>query len=458
MIADSYFEIDYNTRKLIRIFESGTYKNWSKDDLKWEISQLNEYQFLYTLNSILTIYEYTDTNKSLAHFFEDDYIYCFFTKSFDEFGEGVDGVFFNCIDIKSTKLSESLYPENNILEWLYFTNKIENELIPLSESLANKFKNLENKFNNDILVRLEPNVVKHEPYHDENGVFLGNKYDHFVYYSNIYSVIRNDLMIDYIKFGTDYAKMHKFYGRIKANCIKFKKLNPNNDNFNHNSFIVYSLCYSIENWKSLVFKMMKEKKSVEKFSEQLSFFIECLNQLKLLSGKNFIKHDLYNDNEVNSVSDIDKMIQWITKSFVSPKEIKVLNDFSTEKNNFNIDVNKHLLSKLYTNLTLNDFIDENKTSKNEFIQVLIEDWGSHNSFIYLNLDHFQTKIFIDEFNDKFKVKLSYSKIEKAQNIKNNNGPVRQSLLSSSSNKNRVDFRPENKIERDNLLKKIIKNV
>ncbi|SHG41429.1 hypothetical protein SAMN05444396_11189 [Flavobacterium segetis] len=107
---------------------------------------------------------------------------------------------------------------------------------------------------------------------------------------------------------------------------------------------------------------------------------------------------------------------------------------NTKGQNYLIVTDDEILKKLYRELNKFDFIDENKTTLEQFIEVLKSDWKAHNSVIYLNLDNIQFKFFIDCISQFLSTKIPLSFIQLAGNIENNNGKINAKSVCSSTSK------------------------
>ncbi|MEC5166899.1 hypothetical protein RCH18_002648 [Flavobacterium sp. PL11] len=110
---------------------------------------------------------------------------------------------------------------------------------------------------------------------------------------------------------------------------------------------------------------------------------------------------------------------------------------NTNRLNYLIVTDNKFLKKLYRELNKFDFIDENKTTLEQFIEVLKSDWKAHNSVIYLNMDNIQFKFFIDCISQFLRTKIPLSFIQLAGNIENNNGKINSKSVRSSVSKSKM---------------------
>ncbi|MDI5951268.1 hypothetical protein [Flavobacterium yafengii] len=111
----------------------------------------------------------------------------------------------------------------------------------------------------------------------------------------------------------------------------------------------------------------------------------------------------------------------------------VLNKSKNEnrKGNFQISTDSTDLRKLYHGLEKFMFINQNKTSLNQFIEVFENDWESHNSIVYFEMDNILFKYFIELLETYFDIKIQLSSIEYSSKIANKNGLIKAGPVYSS---------------------------
>lgn len=102
---------------------------------------------------------------------------------------------------------------------------------------------------------------------------------------------------------------------------------------------------------------------------------------------------------------------------------------STE--NFSIEIDSFILKKIYFGLEQEMFINQEKTTCDQFLDVLLLDWESHNSIIYLEMDNILFKYFIESLETYFNTKIQLSTIEYSAKITNKNGIIKASAIYSS---------------------------
>jgi len=103
----------------------------------------------------------------------------------------------------------------------------------------------------------------------------------------------------------------------------------------------------------------------------------------------------------------------------------------SKKGNYQIGTSTADLHKLYHSLEKFMFINQNKTSLKQFIEVLEEDWESHNSVVYFEMDNILFKYFIDYLETYFDIKMQLSSIEYSGKIANKNGLIKAGRIYSS---------------------------
>ncbi|MBP6424303.1 MAG: hypothetical protein KA278_01125 [Flavobacterium sp.] len=110
----------------------------------------------------------------------------------------------------------------------------------------------------------------------------------------------------------------------------------------------------------------------------------------------------------------------------------------TRNENYSINIDSNLLKKLYYGLEKFMFIDQTKTTLDQFIEVFELDWKAHNSIIYLEMDHIQTRYFFDCMDQYLKTKIYSTFIERAGNIENKNGKIKANNIYTSVSKSNLD--------------------
>lgn len=116
------------------------------------------------------------------------------------------------------------------------------------------------------------------------------------------------------------------------------------------------------------------------------------------------------------------------------KRIEILSkpNFTNERSLLNID-NK-ILKKIYFGLEKHMFIDQEKTSEEDFIKVFTSDSESHNSIVYFDMDNIQFHFFINSIYKFLNIKINLTSIELLGNIENKNGKIKAKSIYVSVSK------------------------
>lgn len=103
---------------------------------------------------------------------------------------------------------------------------------------------------------------------------------------------------------------------------------------------------------------------------------------------------------------------------------------------YNIKLEDKRLGVLYDLLEKNNFIDIEKTSSDDWFNVLTKKTSDHDSIVYLNMDNPQTSFFISQLKVNLNVDISLTKLEKMKNIYNKNGEIKAASVYASANYNK----------------------
>ncbi|MFH6964702.1 hypothetical protein ACHRVK_10065 [Flavobacterium plurextorum] len=112
-------------------------------------------------------------------------------------------------------------------------------------------------------------------------------------------------------------------------------------------------------------------------------------------------------------------------------KIKSLSKRNVSSENFDLEIDSNILKKIYFGLEQEMFINQEKTTCEQFLNVLQLDWKDHNSIIYFEMDHILFKHFIDFLELYFNLKMQLSTIEYSAKIANKNGLIKASRVSAS---------------------------
>ncbi|GAB1856839.1 hypothetical protein MHTCC0001_16750 [Flavobacteriaceae bacterium MHTCC 0001] len=131
--------------------------------------------------------------------------------------------------------------------------------------------------------------------------------------------------------------------------------------------------------------------------------------------------------------------------------IKFFENDALEPSRFNFSINKEILSLLYQQLKRYDFLNEDKTSEIDFLNVFTLDWGKNDSEIFLKMDNPQTHLFFSFFDDYFDIKITLSQIERSKKVKNKNGLLKANSVYASGSKSIFP-------KREDTIREIFENV
>ncbi|MFV8271510.1 hypothetical protein ACNQGP_16460 [Flavobacterium sp. GT2N3] len=134
------------------------------------------------------------------------------------------------------------------------------------------------------------------------------------------------------------------------------------------------------------------------------------------------------DNELQHVLILSERIQ---------EKIDSLSITNIQNENYLIDIDNEILKKLYFGLEKHMFIDQHKTTLEQFIDVLKLDWQDHNSVIHLEMDNIQLNFFIESMNNFLHTKIPLTFIERAKNIQNKNGLIKSRSVYTSVSKSKM---------------------
>ena len=94
------------------------------------------------------------------------------------------------------------------------------------------------------------------------------------------------------------------------------------------------------------------------------------------------------------------ILSWTDKFKNSMQSQKPAGSLKKNKN-FNLNISEDQAQKLYHNLMRYDLLNSEKTSLQDFRNVLIKDWDAHNSKIHFNMDGASCREFYDYFTQTF---------------------------------------------------------
>lgn len=158
----------------------------------------------------------------------------------------------------------------------------------------------------------------------------------------------------------------------------------------------------------------------------------------------YVEHEenIDNDLKVDYSVDIIKALENYEKNLLElydkiQEKISEASETTSKNGNYIITTDNEILKKLYSGLEKFMFIDQSKTTLNQFIEVLKLDWQAHNYVVYLAMDNIQFKYFIDCFNQFLRNKIPLTHIERSENIENKNGKIKAKSVRTSVSKSNM---------------------
>lgn len=188
---------------------------------------------------------------------------------------------------------------------------------------------------------------------------------------------------------------------------------------------------------------------LEHFLSPLEIIIPTLkNQLKRTNNL-FIENDMFisdlieelehnKENYNNLLNSIENKVKSLSNDSVENNQIKIKNNSSSKKikGNYQIGVKNEVLEEIYNELNRYDFINIDRTSKEDFIKVFKLDWKDHDSVIHFKITNVEIKFFIECFNEDLNEKIPLTFIEHAGNIKTKDRIFKASTLYSGGNQSK----------------------
>ncbi|WP_333810013.1 hypothetical protein [Flavobacterium sp.] len=186
---------------------------------------------------------------------------------------------------------------------------------------------------------------------------------------------------------------------------------------------------------------------LEHFLNPLEIIIPTLkNQLKRTNNL-FIENDMFisdlieelehnKENYINLLNSIENKVKSLSNDSIENNQIKNNSSSKKIKGNYQIEVKNEVLEEIYNELNRYDFIDIDRTSKEDFIKVFKLDWKDHNSVIHFKITNVEIKFFIECFNEDLNEKIPLTFIEHAGNIKTKDRTFKASTLYSGGNQSK----------------------
>lgn len=186
---------------------------------------------------------------------------------------------------------------------------------------------------------------------------------------------------------------------------------------------------------------------LEHFLNPLEIIIPTLkNQLKRTNNL-FIENDMFisdlieelehnKENYNNLLNSIENKVKSLSNDSIENNQIKNNSSSKKIKGNYQIEVKNEVLEEIYNELNRYDFIDIDRTSKEDFIKVFKLDWKDHNSVIHFKITNVEIKFLIECFNEDLNEKIPLTFIEHAGNIKTKDRIFKASTLYSGGNQSK----------------------
>lgn len=186
---------------------------------------------------------------------------------------------------------------------------------------------------------------------------------------------------------------------------------------------------------------------LEHFLSPLEIIIPTLkNQLKRTNNL-FIENDMFisdlieelehnKENYNNLLNSIENKVKSLSNDSIENNQIKNNSSSKKIKGNYQIEVKNEVLEEIYNELNRYDFIDIDRTSKEDFIKVFKLDWKDHNSVIHFKITNVEIKFLIECFNEDLNEKIPLTFIEHAGNIKTKDRIFKASTLYSGGNQSK----------------------
>lgn len=163
-----------------------------------------------------------------------------------------------------------------------------------------------------------------------------------------------------------------------------------------------------------------------------NYFLEYIEREENINNGNKVFYSMLIIDELeNYEKNILKLYDKIQE-----KISNISNPISRNGNYF-ITTNDEILKKLYYGLEKFMFIDHNKTTLKQFIEVLKLDWQSHNSVIILEMDNIQFRYFVKCFEHFLNSNLYITSFEYSGNIENKNGKIKANAVYVSVSKSNI---------------------
>ena len=188
----------------------------------------------------------------------------------------------------------------------------------------------------------------------------------------------------------------------------------------------YLLQYFLDPLEILIPTLKNQLKKTNKlFIENDTFIFDLIEELE---------HNKKNYN--NHLNSIENKIKSLSNDSIENNQIKNNSPSKKIKGNYQIEVKNEVLEEIYNELNRYDFIDIDRTSKEDFIKVFKLDWKDHDSVIHFKITNVEVKFFIECFDEDLNEKIPLTFIEHAGNIKTKDRIFKASTLYSGGNQSK----------------------
>jgi len=429
----SFYQIDYNVKKLINLFNTNGINELNREEIKFQISHLNEYQFYYVLDSVLPRV-FSESNSSFSGMNPIwDNLKMFFSISYSEGFDFkvVSGLYPKFQNNFCEKNDTELNIEDKIIECIVEDNLYRNNITQLIRKVISSLKFISNIVNDSSKEYFENAIY---------GSFENS--EEFFGRISVIDLINNKLKNELCEF--EYGFKSGDIDSLIDMCNKLKVLYSNTKVKDVKYYMFYPLLSSFESWKKMVLNELATNKNKQSYLTHKLFYIECLNEFKRLTKESYyVNYCSKSGLHIENYTSINVMVDWLDNL-----------SFTIPLSSYKISTDSNILKQLYRELVKEEFVDIELTSEEAFINVLTLDWNSHDSIIQFNFDHPQTKFFLDGIKKNLNINIQLSKIEKSSNIRNNSGEIIASRIRSSYSRSKKT----SSIKKEDKIMDIIKSI
>jgi len=322
MNLNSFFDIDFNTQKLISLFSSLSDIIKNLTEIERLIGEINEYQFLYFLNSIdLRFLDNNLTINTLIHLKE--------MQPYDStFNNGRKS--FHCLGFKykSTEIENfisKINPIKSIIDLINFDKTLTHKTTPLINDVRKKLLDAYNKKDIPCSFGMDFTGFDEYGFRHIDHINFEDKIDRF---TNKTELLVNELcFFDFERNCVTNLDIDIYINSI-SKSIRTIYYDYDQKEIDYNIELISPLVFGISFWKKQTTQKLSNSKSKEDFQSKSSFFVEILRQLSQVLQSDSINLKHSNENKLNTNRDlldyngyaiISKMIQFIKNIEYLPK-------------------------------------------------------------------------------------------------------------------------------------------